>query len=158
MIQTRVFESVLNSCSRAGGKVITIHSRRAADQVLDSLAAAPSSGLHVLHWFSGTNAELRRAVDLGCWFSVGPAMLRGARGLALASEMPRDRMLTETDGPFTMTGDRPFEPGEVNFALDKLAGLWKCPSDEVGEQIYANLQVVGKAAGPMAKPRTLTPT
>jgi TatD DNase family protein len=147
-IQTQVFEHVLASCARAGGKVTTIHSRRAADQVLDILAASPSSGLHILHWFSGTQTQLKRAIDLGCWFSVGPAMLCGARGLALASKMPRDRILTETDGPFAMTGDRPFEPAEVNLALDRLAGLWNCPLDEVDKQIRANLQVVGRAAGP----------
>jgi TatD DNase family protein len=142
VVQIRVFEHVLASCVHAGGKVTTIHSRRAADQ-----AAAPSSGLHILHWFSGTQAQLRRAVDLGCWFSVGPAMLRGARGLALASRMPRERILTETDGPFAMTGDRAFEPGEVSLAIEKLAYLWTCSTEEVDEQISANLRVVGRAAG-----------
>jgi hypothetical protein len=50
--------------------------------------------------------------------------------------------------------DRPFEPAEVNLALDKLAGLWNCPLDEVDKQIRANLQVVGRAAGPVAGERT----
>jgi TatD DNase family protein len=148
LIQNRVFNHVLASCARAGGRVTTIHSRRAADQVLDSLEAAPASGLHILHWFSGTQAQLRRAIDIGCWFSVGPAMLRGARGLALASKMPRDRLLTETDGPFAMTDDRSFEPAEVDLALEKLAGLWGCPPTEVDEQLRVNLQVIDQVVTP----------
>lgn len=36
---------------------------------------------------------------MGCWFSVGPAMLAGERGKVLALKMPRDRILTKTDGP-----------------------------------------------------------
>ena len=144
--QSRVFDHVLASCTRSGGRVTTIHSRRAADEVLDKLAAAPSSGLHILHWFSGTQSQLRRAIDLGCWFSVGPAMLRGARGSALASKIPRSRLLTETDGPFAMTADRPLEPAEVGTALDRLSDLWRCPREEVDEQIYANLKVVGRIA------------
>lgn len=122
-VQSRAFAHILASCARAGGKVTTIHSRRAADQVLDALVAAPSSGLHILHWFSGNKSQLRRAIDIGCWFSVGPAMLRGARGNTLAADMPRSRVLTETDGPFATSGDRPFEPGEVGDALEKLAAL-----------------------------------
>ena len=148
-IQTRVFDHVLASCARAGGRVTTIHSRRAADQVLDSLEAAPGSGLHILHWFSGTQMQLRRAVDLGCWFSVGPAMLRGARGLALASKMPCDRLLTETDGPFAMAGKRPLEPAEIDLALEKLSGLWGCSTLQADEQIRANLEIVGRAAMPL---------
>lgn len=149
VIQAQVFKHILASCARAGGKVSSIHSRHAADQVLDSLGAAPASGVHILHWFSGNQTQLRRAIDLGCWFSVGPAMLRGARGFGLASKIPKNRILTETDGPFATTGDRSFEPGEVDLALDKLAGAWGCPRIEVEEQLRANLQALGKLAGPL---------
>lgn len=42
---------------------------------------------------------------MGCWFSVGPAMLQGARGTELVARMPRDRVLTESDGPFARLED-----------------------------------------------------
>ena len=61
-----------------------------------------------------------RAVSLGCWFSIGPAMLRSNRGRELASAMPLDRVLTETDAPFTRDGDDPLMPWQ---AYDCLAGL-----------------------------------
>ena len=44
--------------------------------------------------------ELEEADRLGCWFSVGPAMLRSAKGRELTSRLPRGRILTESDGPF----------------------------------------------------------
>ena len=98
-MQREVFELVLNACESAGGRVMTIHSREATSLVLDHLESHPGAGLPVLHWFSGTASELQRAIDLGCWFSVGPAMLRGDKGRRLASSMPIDRLLTESDGP-----------------------------------------------------------
>lgn len=79
--QEQMFSRLLELCARAGGRIMSIHSRRAATQVLDALTAQPDAGLAILHWFSGTQKELSRAVGLGSWFSVGPAMLAAAKGL-----------------------------------------------------------------------------
>ena len=61
--QVRVFDHVLASAAQAGGRIITIHSRRAATDVLDALARPPDAGVPILHWFSGTKAELLRAIE-----------------------------------------------------------------------------------------------
>ena len=98
--QAMVFDHVLTGCRDAGGRVMSIHSRRASKAVIDRLEGCPEAGTPVLHWFSGSLRDLDRAVDLGSWFSVGPAMLRTEKGRALAARMPRERMLTESDGPF----------------------------------------------------------
>lgn len=67
---------------------MTVLSRRAATQVLDTLAAEPGAGMAVLHRFSGTQWELARAVELGCWFSIRPAMLAGDKGGRWRRECP----------------------------------------------------------------------
>jgi TatD DNase family protein len=76
--QRQVFDEILRMCGSAGGRIMTIHSRRAAGPVLEALASRADAGIAVLHWFSGSRRELQRAIDQGCWFSVGPAMLNGA--------------------------------------------------------------------------------
>jgi TatD DNase family protein len=73
--QSRAFRHILGSCQFVGGRIMSIHSRRATRAVLDELESHPKAVTSVLHWFSGTNAELKRAVTLVCWFGVGPAML-----------------------------------------------------------------------------------
>ena len=50
--QLTVFERVLACCREQKGRVISIHSRRAAKPVLDTLSQYPESGVPVLHWFS----------------------------------------------------------------------------------------------------------
>jgi len=137
--QEHVFSRVLSLCARAGGRIMTIHSRRAATQVLDALAMEPGAGIAILHWFSGTQRELARAVDLGCWFSVGPAMLAGDKGRALAAKMPRDRLLTETDGPFVQVDGRAVWPWDVDRAIEGLSKIWLEPVDTVQHHLYANL-------------------
>jgi TatD DNase family protein len=97
--QLDVFHEVLEHCSRSGGKILTIHSRRAASEVLKCLRAYPSAGIPILHWFTGSHKELRDAIDFGCWFSIGPAMLSSAKSREQIAMMPHDRVLTESDGP-----------------------------------------------------------
>ena len=144
--QVHVFGRVLKSCEAAGGKVLSIHSRRAASSVLDHLEKHPGAGTPVLHWFSGTQRELSRAVTLGCWFSVGPAMLAGARGRSLASRMPRDRVLTETDGPFARVDGRPARPWDVERAVGQLTALWGTTREATVAQLLDNLRNISVRA------------
>ena len=99
-LQESILIEALEECERVGGKVLSIHSRNAASRVLDLVEQYCQKSTPVLHWFSGTSQDARRAVALGCWFSVGPAMLRGTKGRAILQELPMDKILPETDGPF----------------------------------------------------------
>lgn len=140
--QLKVFEHALNQCQRTGGRIMSLHSRRAASAVLDMLETYPGAGTPVLHWYSGTFAELERAVTLGCWFSVGPAMLSGQRGRTLAARMPRDRVLTETDGPFAHLNGQPLMPWHVEAALQRLSDAWSLPTNEVRATVQRNLRTL----------------
>lgn len=142
--QLGVFEAVLVMSSEAGGRVISIHSRRAAKSVLDQLGRHSQQNVPVLHWFSGTPRELDRAAEQGCWFSVGPAMLRSEKGRALASRMPLDRVLTESDGPFAQVQGRPMWPWEVVDARAPLSQIWRVSEAEVEERLAANLARLGR--------------
>lgn len=138
--QVSVFEHLLAKCSMAGGRIMSIHSRRAAAAVLDLLAKYPNAGIPILHWYSGGYEDLKRAIALGCWFSVGPAMLGRGRGAALSSRIPRDRILTETDGPFARVSGRNALPWDVEYVQLELAKIWGCTNTEVEDTLHENLQ------------------
>ena len=118
--QKRVFQHVLQRCAQAGGKVITVHSIRSAKAVLDLVEThlPPERGKIVLHWFTGTKSEAKRALELGCYFSINAGMLGNEKHAPMMQTIPLDRMLTETDGPFTRAGDRP-----SNLFRDNLRAL-----------------------------------
>ena len=145
-VQRRCFDRILRACASAGGRVMTVHSRRAADAVLDAYEREPRAGTMILHWFTGSRRELERADALGCWFSVGPAMVRSQRGRDLLRAMPRDRLLTETDGPFVTGKTGPLLPGNVACAVDALAAAWAIPSEETRNALNDNLRRLGAAA------------
>jgi TatD DNase family protein len=139
-IQLKVFERVLSASRSGGGHIFTIHSRGAAGAVISTLHRHRCGSTAVLHWFSGTRIELDAAIALGCWFSVGPAMLRSEKGRLLAARMPRDRLLTETDGPFALEGKRPLMPTDVRTAVTQIAKLWSASEHDVQYQLNANLK------------------
>lgn len=140
--QIEVFSGVLDACERVGGRVLTIHSRRAATAVLDALEAHPKAGTAILHWFSGSTKELNRAIDLGCWFSVGPAMIRGQRGRSLVERMPHDRVLPESDGPFVQIGLRAALPWDTKQVIAALSGIWDVEIGALHERLDANLNCI----------------
>jgi len=122
--QRRVFESILRWAAEYGDKILTVHSRRAAKDVVNCVGDK-FPGAVIFHWFSGSSKELEAAVRCGVYFSVNTAMLRTQRGRMLISQMPSDRVITETDGPFICDENRPNTPPDTAKILPQLAALWK---------------------------------
>jgi TatD DNase family protein len=54
--------------------------------------------------------------------------------------MPRERILTESDGPFAQIDGRPLFPWDAAAAETTLAGLWGVGEEEVRAQLLANLK------------------
>jgi len=138
--QVAVFEHILAKCAKAGGRVMSIHSRRASGPVVDYLKKVPEAGTPVLHWFSGSFRDLDRVINLGCWFSVGPAMLASEKGRGLAARMPRERVLTESDGPFAQLNGAAVMPWQVENALQVLSQIWSVTPEDAQQQIDRNLR------------------
>jgi TatD DNase family protein len=139
-IQVAVLEHILGACRKASGRILSVHSRGASRPLLDCLETFAGAGTPILHWFSGSVRDLDRAIGLGCWFSVGPAMLLGKKGRALAAHMPRERVLTESDGPFAQLNGAPMMPWDVEASLQQLGEIWSMPPAEVKGRIDRNLQ------------------
>lgn len=142
--QKQVFRGVLERCAAAGGKVLTVHSVRSVPVVLEMIAnhLPQDRGIVVLHWFTGTRAEARRAVALGCYFSINNEVLRSERGRALVAELPMDRILTETDGPFTRIDGQPTGPTTVAATVREIASVRKDSHESVVYAIQSNLRVL----------------
>jgi TatD DNase family protein len=142
--QRDVFRTVLERCAAAGGKVLTVHSVRTAPMVLDMIERHLPRGRAtvVLHWFSGSASDARRAASMGCYFSVNAEMTRSARGRSLIASLPMDRLLTETDGPFTNVDGRPAEPRDVEIAVRSVAEILDKPTSAISETIRSNLKNV----------------
>jgi TatD DNase family protein len=77
--------------------------------------------LPILHWFSDNASIAKKAAEQGGYFSVNHRMLTSESGIALVRSLPSDRLLTETDAPFTEVNGRKTEPRDVVTTADALA-------------------------------------
>jgi TatD DNase family protein len=140
--QERVFERILRACAEQGGKILTVHSVRAVPKVLGHIEAALTQdrGRVVLHWFTGTPAEARRAAAMGCYFSINREMLRSNKHRELVAGLPLDRLLTETDGPFVEVDGASARPPSVIDTVGELATLKGMVPGELAKVIVSNLR------------------
>jgi TatD DNase family protein len=140
--QKRVFIHILKKCAEAGNKILTVHSVRSTTPVLDLIEEylPADKGKVVLHWFTGTQAEASRALNLGCYFSVNTAMLETKKGQQLISILPADKLLTETDGPFIQLKGLPIKPMDISITIKGLARLTNRPPLEIAGVISLNLK------------------
>ena len=134
--QLAAFRRVCAASARASDPqaptVLSIHAVRAAGAVLDVLdeTGCAARCRCVLHWFSGTPDELRRAVRLGVRVSLGERALSTRRGREHARVAPAWALLAETD--------LPPEPG------------WEGPAGDVAASL-------GRATEALAAARGLSP-
>lgn len=138
-VQRYVFDQILDRCSSAGSKILSIHSRRAAADVISAIGPG-FPGKVILHWFAGPKRELERAISYGYYFSINPAMARSKRGASLVAAVPPDRLLTESDGPYIKVNRRQAQPPDVYSAVRSLAGFLNIDVEEMAEVVYENFR------------------
>lgn len=117
--QKKVFEKLISVCADKGDKILSIHSRKAAKDVLDILDDN-FPGKVILHWYSDPLKYIEVAIDRGYYFSVNYPMLQSEKGKKIIDCIPIERMLVETDGPFTKRNNEVFTPIMASIIWEKL--------------------------------------
>jgi TatD DNase family protein len=90
--QVRTFRQALDVVARLP-RFTSIHSYSATAPVLEELRRTPVA-VPVLHWWTGTAAQTREAVALGCYFSIHSAVARQSK---FRTAVPPERMFVESD-------------------------------------------------------------
>lgn len=139
--QARVFDALLSE-AQVRDRILTVHSRGAAKEVVDALIATGARA--VLHWFTGPVAVAEKAVAYGLWFSANSAMVASPKGQRLLADVvPPERWLLETDGPYVKVGGRPARPSDVVSITEQIARLWGMATQEATQRISENQRRLG---------------
>jgi TatD DNase family protein len=141
-LQKKVFRRILELCAQYGGKILTVHSRRAARETIEMINTylPEDRGRVVLHWFSGTKQEAQLALDAKCYFSINIKTAESTRGRELISSLPYDFILTETDGPFVNSGNTEAHPKDVMKAITGISTVWNISEEMSIKRINNNLK------------------
>jgi len=143
-VQRTVFVRQMN-LARELGLPLIIHIRDAYEEAIDMLIAEKAYENNVvLHCFSGTPKEARRALDYGMFLSFGGVLtFSNSRLPELVRDVPLDQILLETDAPFLTPhphrGTRN-QPAMVALVYRKLADVLNRDIKEIETIIDANAQ------------------
>lgn len=136
--------------ARLLAKPLVIHTRSASDDTLRLLReegedGTPGSAGGVFHCFTETMAVARAALDLGFYISFsGILTFKNAADLReVASFVPLDRMLIETDSPYLAPvpyRGKTNNPSYVPHVAQQIAQLRQCTVESVAHTTSRNFE------------------
>jgi TatD DNase family protein len=123
---------------------VIIHDREAHKEVLEILQGAGSlPGGGVMHCFSGDSVLAEKVMALGYYISI-PGVVTFSKAIMLQEavrQVPLDRLLLETDGPYLAPEPRRGrrnEPALLLFTAARVAELKEISLDDLAEATSAN--------------------
>ncbi len=141
--QRKVFEHLLRHPG-IRTKILTVHSRGAEAETIATLAEARVTA--ILHWYTGALSHIDAALEAGLYFSVNMAMLRSRNGLRILAALPPERVLTETDGPYTKLAGRAAQPSDIPDTVRDLSRTWNEEPEQTRARIFATMASVAQRA------------
>lgn len=160
-VQARGFRKHI-AVARETGLPLVIHAREADEDIAAILEEEMDKGAFaaVLHCFSSGPELARRGVALGCYVSFsGILTFKGSEAIrAIARDVPKDRLLIETDAPYLAPvphRGRRNEPSYVADTAKVLAELHNVSESEIAALTSEN---VFRLFPKMPKPTTLRET
>jgi TatD DNase family protein len=142
-LQRATFSSILNTLQQMP-RIVSIHSNAATGEVLEELEGKEISGA-ILHWWLGNDQQTRRAVQLGCYFSVNASMARDRNAIG---GLPLSRVLPETDHPFGDRFDRgDRRPGGTTTVETHMGAKFGLTAAQMRLQMWKNLEQLVREAG-----------
>jgi len=127
------------------GKPLIVHTRNAFKELFEVFneekEQIKKSGC-VLHFFTGSKDEAKKALELGCFFTFGGVITFSRDYDEVLRYIPADRVLSETDAPYVapapMRGKRN-EPSFVPHIVQKIADIRGESEEKMREQIIKNV-------------------
>lgn len=123
--QTEAFDFICRNASKYN-KVLSVHSRKAEKDTLEILTR---NKVHraIIHWYTGDLETLKLYVQAGYYFSVNANMCATSKGQSIIKHIPIDKLLVESDGPFTKVSSRRYTPTgliQTYCCLANLLGIY----------------------------------
>ncbi len=134
-MQKRCFQDQLEVAIEVG-KPVFLHERQAFDDFMTILKPAlPHLKGAVWHCFTGTQAQMLEAIDLGMYIGITGWVCDPVRGKALQEtvrHIPADRLMIETDAPYLTPKTLQPTPrtNEPKYLPEVLRILAKCRGDD----------------------------
>jgi len=135
--QIKIFNEIIKNCKQyTDKKILNIHSRNAAIEVIEIINCY--HGKIIMHWFSGKFSEINNVIKNGYFFSVNNQMVDSRHGRDLIGQIPINKLLIESDAPFTKMSKFNYNIESLNYVYKQIATIKKLDYDIVKRQLDKN--------------------
>lgn len=139
--QKLIFEKIIGVCGEKKGKILTIHSRRAEKEVI-SIVGDNFPGKVILHWYSGSSSNIKKALSYGFYFSVNHVMTQSQNGIKIIKDIPLERLLIESDSPFIGIQKDSIIAPDLISTISKLSILYNISFEDLSLTLSQNFKTV----------------
>lgn len=136
MQQIDYFEQIVSICA-SENKLMSIHLRKSEGEAIEIIKKYHPPKC-IVHWFTGSSAQLDALVALNCYFSINTNMMRSKTAKEKLLTIPQNRILIESDGPFTKVDGEKYTPEFLLPAYQTIAQHFSNP--DITNQLYTNFK------------------
>ena len=133
--QLKFFTQIVKICA-SENKMMTIHIRKAEEDAI-SILERYKPNKAIIHWYTGNRDNMSQLVDLGCYFSINTNMVNG-RDSEKYHLLPRERLLIESDGPYTKVNNKKYSPLLLKNSYEEIAKF--CDNPDLIHDVYKNFK------------------
>jgi len=137
--QRIMFDQMLSIAKRLN-KPISVHSRGAVTETLLTINRFNLNQV-MLHWFAGTESQLKEAQEMGYMISFGPASVYSKKIQRLVKISNPEMTLVESDGPVRFSAcfeGHVADPRMVGSVVNILASIWGMSYNDAAALISKN--------------------
>ena len=95
----------------------------------------------LMHWFTNSIDSVKLASDLGYYFSAGPITIHSKEAAEVASKMPLENLLLETDAPVPFKGKQS-TPSWIPDVAQRIAELHSAEAHEIASVTTKNARAL----------------
>lgn len=137
--QLYYFEAIVSKCAMSNS-LLTIHIRKAESQAIEIIKKYRPLKC-VIHWYMGNEKQLVELLDLGCYISVNSNMV-ASRGSGKYLQIPKERLLVESDGPYTKVLGKTYTPDLLRQSYEQIAKFYGNP--DLPNVVFSNFRTILK--------------
>ena len=138
--QVKIFRMIIEACSNFDDKILSINSRKATKNVIDILENY--TGKVILHWYTGNLRDLQIAISRDYYFSINHQMIRSAVGKKIINLIPLDKILIESDAPFTYGLNDHYDLNFIDNVYAYLSDKHNVSMETIQEKVKNNFKTL----------------
>ena len=130
-------EAIVAQCSNEN-KMMTIHIRGAEKDAIEVIRKYNPKKC-IVHWFTGNENQLIDLLELGCYISINSNMVLSKRNRKYFV-IPSDRILIESDGPYTRIEGKRFAPDLLKQSYKLISDFYDIP--DLVSIVHSNFKTI----------------